>query len=154
MIAPWMLYCVLCALGLSLAAVVAEQTLLAGRVPVRHVWTVAVLLSLVVPAVAYRVASRPTAIVVAAADDQAPGGPHACRFAGQHIARGRGSRSTDDATLELAIGVDAGRRAARHCVAHVVGGSHRALPVRNDRARVDAPMVAARHGAGSRRAGV
>ena len=34
MIAQWMLYCVLCALGLSLAAVVAEQTLLAGRVPV------------------------------------------------------------------------------------------------------------------------
>ena len=61
MIAQWMLYCVLCALGLSLAAVVAEHTLLAGRVPVRHVWTLAVLLSIVVPAVAYRVASRPTA---------------------------------------------------------------------------------------------
>ncbi len=72
MIAPWMLYCVLCALGLSLAAVVAEQTLLSGRVPVRHVWTVAVLLSLAVPAVAYRVASRPTATVVAVADDPAP----------------------------------------------------------------------------------
>ncbi len=69
MIAQWMLYCVLCALGLSLAAVVAEQTLLAGRVPVRHVWTLAVLLSLVVPAVAYRVASRPTATIVAVADD-------------------------------------------------------------------------------------
>ena len=67
MIAQWMLYCVLCALGLSLAAVVAEQTLLAGRVPVRHVWTLAVLLSLVVPAVAYRVASRPTATTVAVA---------------------------------------------------------------------------------------
>jgi beta-lactamase regulating signal transducer with metallopeptidase domain len=69
MIAQWMLYCVLCALGLSLAAVVAEQTLLAGRVPVRHVWTLAVLLSMVVPAVAYRVASRPTATIVAVADD-------------------------------------------------------------------------------------
>jgi hypothetical protein len=69
MIAPWMLYCVLCALGLSLAAVVAEQTLLAGRVPVRHVWTLAVLLSIVVPAVAYRVASRPTATIVTVADD-------------------------------------------------------------------------------------
>ncbi len=71
MIAQWMLYCVVCALGLSLAAVVAEQTLLAGRVPVRHVWTLAVLLSLVVPAVAYRVASRPTATIVAVADDPA-----------------------------------------------------------------------------------
>ena len=71
MIAQWMLYCVLCALGLSLAAVVAEQTLLAGRVPVRHVWTLAVLLSLVVPAVAYRVASRPTATIVAVGDDPA-----------------------------------------------------------------------------------
>jgi beta-lactamase regulating signal transducer with metallopeptidase domain len=72
MIAPWMLYCVLCALGLSLAAVVAEQTLLSGRVPVRHVWTVAVLLSLAVPAVAYRVSSRPTATIVTVADDPAP----------------------------------------------------------------------------------
>jgi beta-lactamase regulating signal transducer with metallopeptidase domain len=68
MIAQWMLYCVLCALGLSLAAVVAEQTLLAGRVPVRHVWTLAVLLSIVVPAVAYRVASRPTATTAAASE--------------------------------------------------------------------------------------
>ncbi len=75
MIAPWMLYCVLCALGLSLAAVVAEQTLLAGRVPVRHVWTLAVLLSLVVPAVAYRVASRPTTTIAAVADDQVLAAP-------------------------------------------------------------------------------
>ena len=44
MIAAWMLYCVLCALGLSLAAAAAEHTLLAERVPFRHVWTVAVLL--------------------------------------------------------------------------------------------------------------
>ncbi|HEV8447183.1 MAG TPA: M56 family metallopeptidase [Gemmatimonadaceae bacterium] len=70
MIAPWMLYCVLCALGLSLAAVVAEQTLLAARVPVRHVWTVAVLLSLAVPALAYRVASQPTVTVAAASDER------------------------------------------------------------------------------------
>jgi beta-lactamase regulating signal transducer with metallopeptidase domain len=70
MIAAWMLYCVLCALGLSLAAAAAEHTLLAGRVPVRHVWTIAVLLSLVVPAIAYRVASRPAATTIALADDQ------------------------------------------------------------------------------------
>jgi beta-lactamase regulating signal transducer with metallopeptidase domain len=71
MIAAWMLYCVLCALGLSLAAAAAEHTLLVGRVPVRHVWTVAVLLSLAVPAVAYRVASRPSATTVIAAEDPA-----------------------------------------------------------------------------------
>jgi beta-lactamase regulating signal transducer with metallopeptidase domain len=71
MIAPWMLYCVLCALGLSLAAAVAEQALLTGRVPVRHVWTVAVLLSLVVPAVAYLVASRPTATTAVTSDGSA-----------------------------------------------------------------------------------
>jgi len=71
MIAQWMLYCVLCALGLSLAAVVAEHTLLAGRVPVRHVWTLAVLLSLVVPAVAYRIASRPAAATPAASEASA-----------------------------------------------------------------------------------
>ena len=59
MIASWMLYCVLCGLGLSLAAVLAERALVAGRGPVRFVWIGAVALSLVVPVVAYRVASQP-----------------------------------------------------------------------------------------------
>ncbi len=58
MIAAWMLYCALCAFGFSLAAVLAER-LLAGRGPVRHVWTAAVLLSLVVPAMAFRFSSPP-----------------------------------------------------------------------------------------------
>jgi len=31
MIASWMLYCALCALGLSIAAALAERALLAGR---------------------------------------------------------------------------------------------------------------------------
>jgi beta-lactamase regulating signal transducer with metallopeptidase domain len=53
MIAAWMVYCALCALGFALAAVLAER-LLAGRGPVRHVWVVAVLLSVVVPAMAFR----------------------------------------------------------------------------------------------------
>jgi hypothetical protein len=70
MIAPWMLYCLLCALGLSLAAIGAEQTLLAARVPVRHVWTAAVLLSLIVPAVAYRVASNPGVSAVVTIDER------------------------------------------------------------------------------------
>jgi len=60
MIAAWMLYCLLCALGVSLAAALAERTLLAGRGPVRYVWIAAVVLSVVVPVVAYRVASRPS----------------------------------------------------------------------------------------------
>jgi len=54
MIAAWMLYCSLCALGLALAAVLAERALLAGRGPVRLAWVGAIALSLVVPAVAFR----------------------------------------------------------------------------------------------------
>jgi beta-lactamase regulating signal transducer with metallopeptidase domain len=59
MIAAWMLYCLLCALGLSFAAALAERVLLAGRGPVRVVWVGAVALSLLVPAAALRFASRP-----------------------------------------------------------------------------------------------
>lgn len=59
MIAAWMLYCVLCALGLSLAATLAERALLAGRRQVRHVWVVAMALSLLIPMAAYRYASSP-----------------------------------------------------------------------------------------------
>jgi len=62
MIAAWMLYCSLCALGLALAAVLAERALLAGRGPVRLAWVSAIALSLVVPAVAFRVPS-PQAVV-------------------------------------------------------------------------------------------
>jgi beta-lactamase regulating signal transducer with metallopeptidase domain len=61
MIAAWMLYCSLCALGLSVAALLAERALLAGRGPVRLVWIGAVALSLIVPAAAFRFASRPSA---------------------------------------------------------------------------------------------
>ncbi|MDB4874742.1 MAG: blaR1 peptidase family protein [Gemmatimonadetes bacterium] len=61
MIAAWMLYCALCALGLSVGAVLAERALLAGRAPVRLVWIVAVALSLIVPAVAFRFAPRAVA---------------------------------------------------------------------------------------------
>jgi beta-lactamase regulating signal transducer with metallopeptidase domain len=63
MIAAWMLYCALCALGLSLAAVLAER-LLAGRGPVRSVWISAVVLSVAVPALAFRFTTPATAPVV------------------------------------------------------------------------------------------
>lgn len=59
MIAEWMMYCLLTALGLSIAAVLAERALLAGRAPVRLVWACAVVLSLCVPAAAFRLASNP-----------------------------------------------------------------------------------------------
>ncbi|MDB4915530.1 MAG: peptidase BlaR1 [Gemmatimonadetes bacterium] len=59
MIAQWMLYCVLCSTGLALAAALAEQALLAGRRQVRHAWIVAVVLSLGVPAIAFRFAALP-----------------------------------------------------------------------------------------------
>ncbi len=59
MIAAWMFYCSLCALGLSLAAMLAERALLAGRAPVRPVWIGAMALSLFMPAVAFRIAQRP-----------------------------------------------------------------------------------------------
>jgi hypothetical protein len=65
MIAAWMLYCVLCALGLFVAAALAERTLLAGRGPVRGVWVGAVVLSVIVPLVALRVAPRERAAAIA-----------------------------------------------------------------------------------------
>jgi beta-lactamase regulating signal transducer with metallopeptidase domain len=58
MIASWMLYCCLCATGLSVAAFLAERALLAGRGPVRLVWIGAVVLSVLVPALAFRFAAR------------------------------------------------------------------------------------------------
>jgi beta-lactamase regulating signal transducer with metallopeptidase domain len=67
MIATWMLYCALCALGLSAAATLAERALLAARGPVRAVWFSAVALSLLVPGGALRYGSRtaklPSALV-------------------------------------------------------------------------------------------
>src|SRR5262245_12577477 len=58
MIVEWMVYSALCAAGLSLAALLAERVLLSGRGPVRWVWIVAVLLSLLIPAAAFRLAGR------------------------------------------------------------------------------------------------
>lgn len=69
MIASWMLYCALCAVGLSLAAALAERALLAGRGAVRHVWVAAIALSFVVPAVAYRFAPRPAPVAETATAD-------------------------------------------------------------------------------------
>jgi beta-lactamase regulating signal transducer with metallopeptidase domain len=63
MIAEWMLYCALCALGLAVAATLAERLLLAGRAAVRLVWIGAVALSLMVPAVAMRYAAVPAQTV-------------------------------------------------------------------------------------------
>lgn len=59
MIASWMLYCTLCATLLSVAALLAERALLRGRGPVRLVWIGAVVLSLLVPALAFQLTPRP-----------------------------------------------------------------------------------------------
>ena len=59
MIATWMLYSVLCAAGLSVAAMVAERVLLASGAGVRQAWITAIVCALVIPAVAYRLAPRP-----------------------------------------------------------------------------------------------
>jgi beta-lactamase regulating signal transducer with metallopeptidase domain len=61
MIAAWMLYCTLCAAGLTLAAAVVERVLLAGRAPVRVVWAAALASSLAVPVMLFRVSSYATA---------------------------------------------------------------------------------------------
>jgi beta-lactamase regulating signal transducer with metallopeptidase domain len=60
MIAAWMLYCSLCAVGLTFAAVLAERVLLAGRAAVRVVWVVALACSLIVPVVLFQVSSYST----------------------------------------------------------------------------------------------
>ena len=72
MIATWMLYCALCALGLSLAAVLAERVLLAARGPVRFVWVCAVALSVIVPIAAYRFAPRAAPQIATPVADVAP----------------------------------------------------------------------------------
>lgn len=59
MIAAWMFYCFVCALGLTFAALVAERLLLAGRAPVRVVWVGALLASLALPAMVFRFSSSP-----------------------------------------------------------------------------------------------
>lgn len=60
MIAEWMLYCALCALGVFAVASVVERWLLSAGSQVRHVWTTALLLSLAIPAATYRFAPRKT----------------------------------------------------------------------------------------------
>src|SRR4051794_35108204 len=69
MIAAWMLYCALCALGLSIAALLAERVLLAARRAVRFVWFGALLLSFVLPFLAFRLAPR--AVVLTSRTDEA-----------------------------------------------------------------------------------
>lgn len=59
MIAAWMFYCSICALGLTFAGLLAERLLLAGRAPVRVVWVGALLASLALPAIVFRVSSSP-----------------------------------------------------------------------------------------------
>ncbi|HEY4215779.1 MAG TPA: M56 family metallopeptidase [Gemmatimonadaceae bacterium] len=66
MIAAWMIYCALCALGLFVAAAAAEHALLAGRRAVRPVWLAAVAMSLVVPMIALRYGAHPQPASVAA----------------------------------------------------------------------------------------
>src|ERR1044071_229532 len=63
MIAAWMLYCTLCAAAPRGAALLAERALLGSGTSVRHAWVAAIVLSIVVPAVAYRAESRSSAPV-------------------------------------------------------------------------------------------
>ena len=60
MIAEWMLYAALCAIGLFALAAIVERWLLSAGAQVRHVWTVALLLSLAIPVGAYSFAPRKT----------------------------------------------------------------------------------------------
>src|SRR5262249_3365519 len=62
MIAAWMLYCSLCALGLGAAAALAERLLLAGRAPVRVGWIAALVSSLIVRVLAFQFSSSPVAV--------------------------------------------------------------------------------------------
>lgn len=66
MIAEWMLYCALCALALLATAAVVERWLLAGGAQVRHVWSVALFLSLAIPVATFSLAPRPTITIPAA----------------------------------------------------------------------------------------
>lgn len=75
MIAAWMFYCALCALGLAVAGVLAERLLLAGCAPVRLVWVGALLTSLALPVIVFRVSSSaarvaaPTRVAMPIADE-------------------------------------------------------------------------------------
>lgn len=60
MIAEWMLYCALCAVGLVAVAGLVERWLLNAGAQVRHVWTAALLLSFAIPGATYRFAPRQT----------------------------------------------------------------------------------------------
>jgi beta-lactamase regulating signal transducer with metallopeptidase domain len=59
MIAAWMFYCSVCALGLTAAGVLAERLLLVGRAPVRFVWVATLVLSVAIPAIVFRFSSSP-----------------------------------------------------------------------------------------------
>jgi beta-lactamase regulating signal transducer with metallopeptidase domain len=69
MMAAWMLYGSLCALGLALAAATAERTLLGGRGPVRIVWALAVALSVLLPVAAIRFAPTAAPISISGNDN-------------------------------------------------------------------------------------
>ena len=60
MIAEWMLYSALCAIGFFAAAAIVEHWLLAAGAQVRHVWSAALLLSLVIPVGRYAFSPRKT----------------------------------------------------------------------------------------------
>jgi hypothetical protein len=77
MIATWILYCSLCALGLTLAATLAERLLLAGRAPVRVVWIGAILLSLGIPITVFQFSSSTPAAALAPLEVVAPSGGRA-----------------------------------------------------------------------------
>ena len=67
MIAAWMLYAALWTVWLSMVAVVIERALLRARVPVRGVWTAALLLSIASPFIGGSIARRRAEIPVVVA---------------------------------------------------------------------------------------
>ena len=99
MIAAWMGYCTLCALGLGACGFVAERVLIAGRGPVRHVWIAAIMLSVIVPAVALRVAARMSSV------DPAVNAARQGTVDSLSNLAGGGAAAIADSTNQLALGV-------------------------------------------------
>ena len=63
MIAAWMLYCTLCAAGLAAVALFAERALSGTGASIRYVWVAAMILSVGIPATAFRFAPRENELV-------------------------------------------------------------------------------------------
>ena len=102
MIAAWMLYAALWTVWLSMVAIVIERALLRARVPVRGVWTVALLLSIASPFIGGSIARRRAEIpVVVAQPSSASAAPIGEVTVAKGTAVGRISPRTDVVRLAL-----------------------------------------------------